>query len=742
MRRWQLGKSRKHDACMKLLGYATPSELSRDVAPIRSCEPLPILTITDMQIERVGEPRATAKPGAYSAKVAVGLHVCGDGAVRLPELLAALQELAGLGPLDFAEQARAAILVASSQASLVGGSIAGALTAGYTNAAVASSKRITVADVNKLFLLSAFDCYAAGLNNVARMLERTPYSGTHGPRICTGFTPPGLLAHNYGSDRRQHGNCWISTECANAMALRFAKKQWLVFDDPSRKRKLGANEGPPKVYAQAPVPCRGIPHGFIPGVHSATAKFCDFVESYRKASGREDRDTVDSIFCLPFSPFTQALRPDIEASSDASLRTCFRDEFESSVATGRAHLVDSTSEEMAIVREPLFRRPCQVSAGDCPFATAYESVDSFFNAACALALVASCALKSKSPGASPAECVSHLHVVVSGFVRGPRAPDSMYPARLEVGRLALHEAVAGGPPMVQRLLAKRKPAAPQLGDVRATGAQLSAARAFWAAFARADPEQCAWTSGLAPLLTLILTHNGSHAVSLEVAAQFKGCIDAATRAAWLVHSPDGRARPPPGSPLADVEEPSKLSRQHVDPVFCGSVADGVQQRAALVGLKPHTFRQVLAEMMGSFIAGVDCNVAINEGGLSLRLSSDPTILDSDGKQRTEKSISPVQTEGDQSAFGTREDKIEGARRQKEAYDTNAMLLLPLFTSIDPPRSASALARGEYGRAQRLQQRSSALTENEQPCLEQELQAKALLFRSSDPAAAARAVLGV
>jgi|TARA_B110000858_G_scaffold194587_1_gene249265 hypothetical protein len=62
-----------------------------------------------------------------------------------------------------------------------------------------------VADVSKLFLLSAQDCYVAGLNNIQRSFDGTFYSGTYGCRVDTGFTMPGLLAHNFRSDKRQHG---------------------------------------------------------------------------------------------------------------------------------------------------------------------------------------------------------------------------------------------------------------------------------------------------------------------------------------------------------------------------------------------------------------------------------------------------------------------------------------------------------------------------------------------------------
>ena len=51
-----------------------------------------------------------------------------------------------------------------------------------------------------------------------------------------------------------------------------------------------------------------------------------------------------------------------------------------SCATGRSYLPDATHEDDAIFTEPLWRRPCQASVGDNPFATSYEYADSVWNA--------------------------------------------------------------------------------------------------------------------------------------------------------------------------------------------------------------------------------------------------------------------------------------------------------------------------------------------------------------------------
>jgi hypothetical protein len=130
------------------------------------------------------------------------------------------------------------------------------------------------------------------------------------------------MAHNYKSDRRQHGkqdthlglaphdaslqvrsligNCCLSEEAADEMAEDFGRAHWVVFDATT-----GKDRQPVKYYTATPTITRGIPHNFTPGVHSLLNEYCDFIESYRSITDRTSCDTVDSIMCLPFSPFTQ-----------------------------------------------------------------------------------------------------------------------------------------------------------------------------------------------------------------------------------------------------------------------------------------------------------------------------------------------------------------------------------------------------------------------------------------------------
>lgn len=553
----------------------------------------------------------------------------------------------------------------------------------------------------------------------------------------------------------------MSEGVANELNAKFAHAHFVTYEEPGPSR----SSAPLKYFAPMPIGARGIPHNFIVGVHSAMQPHAEFLETARRLTGRGDRPTVDSVMVLPFSAWTQALRPDVEEKFDASLRGCFREELEVTVATGRAHLPDATVEADAIVTEPLFRRPQQVASGDCPFATAYEAVDTFFNAANTLALLARACARADNPNASDATCVAQLHSVIDHFALtsakhgsrrprdGPRACDAawaadalvllnvMYPTTLTVGDDALLTGVAKAPPFVQqRLRGGHGVDGIYLSDVTTTTLEeRNEVRKFWRAFRRDVPSRCAWKWGVAPLLEALLENNGSHNPSRDLRTRVKGALENAARAVWLVHSPDGVERPPKGNPAAEVGSPMHLARHQIDPVFVGNEELGVVQRGALIGIKPHSYRQVLAELCGAHIPEVDCNVTLNEGGLGLRVSSDPMILDKDGEERTDKSVSPIQTEGDEIGYGKRSDKKIGSIKQKQGWDKNAQRMAPLFTAVEPPRPADVRARGEFGFSGAFKEEAAAIAAASGAQLqpEQQTEAQRLLFRASEGGVAKR-----
>ena len=84
----------------------------------------------------------------------------------------------------------------------------------------------------------------------------------------------------------------LSEGAANRIAHRLAESFWVPVGEAN--------------YVQAPSATRGVPHGLIPGVHSALVDYVDALEGVRALGDRADSPTTEGLFCLPLSPWTQA----------------------------------------------------------------------------------------------------------------------------------------------------------------------------------------------------------------------------------------------------------------------------------------------------------------------------------------------------------------------------------------------------------------------------------------------------
>jgi hypothetical protein len=150
LRSWMAGKTRKNDPCKVVLGHISSCG---DVPAIIDAEPPPLLTIVDYQLEQT---EISDSPGiggqSDDTQFGLALHVCGDGAVRVPEMLVALYHETMLSTpgfasaekkAEFVSMARATVWAASSQASYIS-NVGPVISAGFANTAISSSKKIAV----------------------------------------------------------------------------------------------------------------------------------------------------------------------------------------------------------------------------------------------------------------------------------------------------------------------------------------------------------------------------------------------------------------------------------------------------------------------------------------------------------------------------------------------------------------------------------------------------------------------
>tara|TARA_B100000575_G_scaffold200357_1_gene162270 strand:+ start:3641 stop:5578 length:1938 start_codon:yes stop_codon:yes gene_type:complete len=608
----------------------------------------------------------------------------------------------------------------------------------------------------------------------------------------------------------------LSQSVADELAAKFADAHWVKFKEA-------------RLFCEAPVYTRGVPHGLIPGIHACCDHMIDGLEALREINCRTESTTVDVIASLPFSPWTQAIAPTIEATADLSMRLCVRDPSLLATGTGKAYLPDSTDIGRALLAPPLLDGPVQVSIADNPFGTSYEHIDSFFN--CANAIAAFTRLLDVDDGRHP---IDVLHDVVSKWIlssddesaavlREPHrcllAADvlvllsCMYPATWKVAERCIHDTWAAALPAltkrVQALLDEfllqeeteqvhfwTRPRYLILDRLDLEPALVEAGRAWWRAFCRTKDGTCAWKDGVAPLLKALYDHDGSYAVSKSMVGAMRSHLERAVRAGFLVASEDGEAPPRAPCPASTAKSAERVKRPHVDPVFVGDVARGVDATGCLVGLKPHQLRQVAALSMGAHLDDVEVQVHRNEGAFLLkfqhfarcRLAYLPTcplvgvrrwieppselsarhlgikwaaahgqvhlagvnpslahniwILHRTCAFFSLSSVSCVcmcvcvcfanrckprvrfialipssRTHGmtpvcdlaaDESAFGSRKDKLVGCARQRAAWDGNTKLLAPVFTAVRPPLPKTQRLRGELGTAFKKQRESSVL----------------------------------
>lgn len=140
LRVWMHGRSRRGDVCKLPVTRWTSEAANRDAPAIVNTEPLPLLTITDFKLECDGKTDPVRIPGNSRFKhhrFCAALNVCGEGVVRVPEIVLKMDSEKDVMLI------RSMILVSMSQASYIG-EVGSAICAGYANAAIASSKKMSV----------------------------------------------------------------------------------------------------------------------------------------------------------------------------------------------------------------------------------------------------------------------------------------------------------------------------------------------------------------------------------------------------------------------------------------------------------------------------------------------------------------------------------------------------------------------------------------------------------------------
>jgi len=171
-------------------------------------------------------------------------------------------------------------------------------------------------------------------------------------------------------------------------------------------------------------------------------------------------------------------------------------------------------------------------------------------------------------------------------------------------------------------------------------------------------------------------------------------VESWARSAWDVHQKTNLQH----SPIFDLESRDCVTSRDLMCVYVDrpSWPDKRRQfqRGGLVGLTTFGFIQICNLLnAASTIESTNVNWCRNEGGVTLRPSSCALKAEINRSKVSNKSISPVQSECDVEAFGTKRAKEDGARRQAHAFEQNNLLLIDVTRHIQRPTSKNIRSRG-------------------------------------------------
>ena len=494
-----------------------------------------------------------------------------------------------------------------------------------------------------------------------------------------------------------------------------------------------------KFYAAVPREARGVPHQTIPGLHAYLDDYADGLEHARTLIGVEDRRTVDSLQCLPLSPFAERQAPHVSEQSDPTVPKRFRNPDDAVGAEGRAFQVDATCADVSIMREPLVSCAAITSPQDCIFGQAQPFLTSVIGAAAALARLARSVTLIQSPersddGITPEEDVHLLYCLLKKYY-SEEAPvtdydglsyyyasvaavllNSIFTSGHRMAEMVIVDGNAKGPAacaarMRAQVTADEDPIGAPLKDL-VSADEFARAKAWWAPFVRPQEHLNPWVH-VSPLLVLLSKINGSLDLCLDTYDQTWAAVHGLVcNGAWLHASPDGMRPPVAPSPLAGLRAASHVRAEHVTPTFVGKADNSHDARpatACIVGVLPMGFQQILALLQGaSSDPTVVVNYAQNFSFLIYRPSAAPDIVTNCKKQRSSKAISCVNVEGDEAAFGTRADKLAVCKLHRVAWRDNLDLVKPLCLRVATPRSSRQLARGDRASVDYCKQRKREL----------------------------------
>ena len=576
------------------------------------------------------------------------------------------------------------------------------------------------ADNSTMLNLTAFGLYAGGRSNLVRSMNGTSWEGCYPAWVDAGVTPLGVDARNY-SDDRNPGTFYMSAETSKRYAEAFARKWLQPISD--------------QLCDQRPTPTRGVPLALVPGVHTALNAYDAALRATHAKLGLPEHEQCE-VLVFPISPYAQQLGcivPNPEWSTD-KLPVHVRP-----ACDGCTINPDNTDPGLAVVHSQCLQPPMQLFPGDNLLENGLEEVGSFLAMASYLASLAMWCGRLHQDDPPPELCVSLLHALMDNVIRvertqnrswqrlstatGPQlnldsqqmvqlgvraavALNAMYPSQHAVGEPIML-------PAFEQLVIPCLERGQRPSEVNARAAK--ELEDWWCVFATNDHSTCAWHQGVSNLLTLMIRHDGRHALSSADCAQLRDALHNSVCASYWVYSRNGECAIPASNPLHGITSTDQIQRHHVDGTFVVrhtrahsrgvelSDDQGRSVRAAcggIVGVKFFQMQQLFTMLEARGPSAVPQFQLYRCGGqMLIRQSSDASNApQATGGARREsdklKRFLCALFERDVDSQGTIEERRDVCLRCERAWDRNLETFLNIFVEIERPKPLVERLQGD------------------------------------------------
>lgn len=737
----------------------TPSVHTRALVndtPRQNTNPFPLATIVSYEMGRLRDAQSEQIDASDSLSKSYSIAYCLalDRAMRLEDVISTFQRQ---DPTEGGAIALILLNVATAHAMHVA-TISESRSGDKSLTAMMSGRRVVAPDNTTETGLSWWHALIGGRGNLHPAMIGTPWEGTTGSWIDTGITPPGHDANNY-NDQRLAANMCMSSATAGLLGKAQAAEHYVQVDESSCASRPQETQGVPwgfirgvhkvtEEFERAMDHCRRLA--------GLDREDCD------SANVKLDMTIMPvSAWAQQLMAATQPGTSDVASR----YVTCGRADG-APHPSGRSIAADITDDDLATIdSNKLNTKTGRHNSYDNPYATATDELGGFKAMAALLGGYGRlCARPGASPTECMAAlhaCIcayvdapapQHASAILDRVHRDRDAtppPDTspnpsfhliaahalvvlsaMYPSTYGNNQLVIDPGIGCAVTQCARAAHANKDRGIAISDMaihpdnsndptspvswHLTASMVTKLRTWWSAFARnptnpsTPDERCAWAYGVRDLCTLLLKFGSSQDITKADCKELNASLVRAVEAAWLVASSDGKIPPKEPNPMANLLHPTHVQRQHVEPVFVSRFEEP-HARAGIVGLRKFQIVFLMNQLAGAHLLGDQTrastgmvNVARLFGQLTYRGSSDPNVLKSDQKERTDRSTTLVTQGRCASAHGTFEARRIACAPQRLAWDTNTQLMTPLFVKLNRPRSLEWRQQGSIHFAKELE----------------------------------------